>query len=124
MHVCLSTEDMADRTTNRVGENIQGNECKLLSLGTAFLFCKNRMGALGPKTIKLLVSSDGKLKLSHQCGEASEKPAVGLHQWKGSVLNQRGESPQNTLSGVESQALCSEKGGQDAEENTWDPDGC
>lgn len=123
MHVCLSTGDMADRTTNCVGENIQGNECKLLSLGTAFLFCKNRMGALGPKT-KLLVSSDGKLKLSHQCGEASEKPAVGLHQWKGSVLNQRGESPESILAGVESQALCSEKGGQDAEENTWDPDGC
>ena len=48
MYVCLSTGDMADRTTNSVGENIQSNECKLLSLGTAFLFCKNRMGALGP----------------------------------------------------------------------------
>lgn len=60
-YVCLSTGDMADRTTNSVGENIQSNQCKLLSLGMAFLFCKNRMGALGPKNIKLLVSSDSKL---------------------------------------------------------------
>lgn len=124
MHVCLSTGDMADRPTNRVCENIQRHDCELLSLGTAFLFCKNRMGALGPKIIKLLVSSDSKLKLSHQCGEVSEKPAVGLHQWKGSVLSQRGESPESSLAGVESQTLCSEKGGQDTEENTWDPDRC
>ena len=102
MHVCLSTGDMADRSTDHVGENIQRHECKLLSLGTAFLFCKNRTGALGPKIVKLLVSSDSKLKLSHQCGEVSEKPAMGLHQWKGSVLNQRGESPESTLAGVES----------------------
>ena len=37
---------------------------------------------------------------------------MGLHQQKGGVLNQRGEGPESTLAGVESQALCSEKGGQ------------
>lgn len=85
-YVRLSTGGMADRTTNSVGENIQRSECKLLSLGTAFLFCKNRMRALGAKNIKFLVSSDSKLKLSHQCGEVS---TMGLHRQKGSVLNQR-----------------------------------
>ena len=71
--VCLSMRDMADRTQMIQVKIFNRDECKFLSLGTASLFYKNRMGTLGQKNIKLGVSPDSDLKLSHQCGKASRK---------------------------------------------------
>lgn len=93
------------------GKALSRNECKLVYWGTESPLYKNKMGALGPKSIRLGVSPDSKLELSPQCVEASRKAHHRAACTEGQCLEPEKQGLQSPCAGLSSRPLAVERVG-------------